>query len=209
MKQLQYSAKKSYMAQGSRVKVSVSPMACVYLSLILLAIPLRWFIAWVIAAGFHELFHGIALWLYGIEIERIDIGIHGAKIQTFDLAPDQMVICALAGPLGGVLLLSLWHYFPRLALCALVQTLFNLIPILPLDGGQALQGLLRLILPERWVNIVNKAIEFILFAVLIAVSILSIVTWKLGILPLLFTAALAIHRKNRKIPCKWSGIKVQ
>lgn len=209
MKQLQYSAKKSYMVQGSRIKVSVSPMAYVYLSLILLVIPLRWALAWVLAAGFHELFHGIALWLCGIEIERIDVGIHGAKIQTLDLAPAQMVICALAGPLGGVLLLSLWHYFPRLALCALVQTLFNLIPILPLDGGQVLGGLLRLVLPERWVYTTNKAVEFIIFAVLITISILAIVSWKLGIFPLLLTAALAIHRKNRKIPCKWSGIKVQ
>lgn len=209
MKQLQYFVKKSYMAQGSSMKVYVSSMACVYLSLILLAIPLRWVFAWVFAAGFHELLHVIALWLYGIKIEHIEIGLYGAKIQTLDLAPDQMVICALAGPLGGVLLLSLWRYFPRLALCALAQTLFNLVPILPLDGGQALQGLLRLILPERWVNTANKAIEFILFTALTAVSILAIVTWKLGILPLLLTTALAIHRKNRKIPCKWGALKVQ
>lgn len=196
------------MAQGSRIKISLSPMACVYLSLILLAIPVSWVLAWLAAAAFHELFHCIALWLCKKEIERIDIGIHGAKIRTSDLSPGQIVFCAFAGPLGGILLL-LFHIFPKVALCAFVQTLFNLIPILPLDGGQALHGLLRLVLPERRLESTYKAIEVLIFAVLITISILAAFLWKLGILPLLLTAALAIRRKKRKIPCKWSSVKVQ
>jgi len=183
-------------------------MACVYLSLILLAIPVRWVLAWMAAAAFHELFHCIALRLCKKEIERIDIGIHGAKIRTSDLSPGQIVFCAFAGPLGGILLL-LFHVFPRVALCAFVQTLFNLIPILPLDGGQALHGILQLVLPDRWIETTYKAIETLIFAALITISIMATVSWKLGILPLLLTAALAIRRKKRKIPCKWSGVKVQ
>lgn len=197
------------MAQGSRIRISFSPIACVYLSLVLLAIPVSWVLAWLAAAAFHELFHCIALWLCEKDIESIDIGIHGAKIRTSDLTPGEIVFCAFAGPLGGILLLLLFRVFPRVAVCAFVQTLFNLIPILPLDGGQALHGLLRLVLPERRLESTYKAIEVLIFAALITISILAAFLWKLGILPLLLTAALAIRRKKRKIPCKWSGVKVQ
>ena len=196
------------MAQGSRIRISFSPIACVYLSLILLAIPVSWVLAWLAAAAFHELFHCIALRLCKKDIESIDIGIHGAKIRTSDLSPGQIVFCAFAGPLGGILLL-LFRVFPRVAVCAFVQTLFNLIPILPLDGGQALHGLLRLVLPERRIETTYKAIETLIFAALITISILAAFLWKLGILPLLLTAALTIRRKKRKIPCKWSSVKVQ
>lgn len=196
------------MAQGSRINVSVSPMACVYLSIILLVIPVRWVLAWLAAAAVHEFFHCIALRLCKKEIESIDIGIYGAKIRTSDLTPGQIVFCAFAGPLGGILLL-LFHVFPRVALCAFVQTLFNLIPILPLDGGQALYGLLQLVLPERRIECTYKVIEALIFAALTTISIMATVSWKLGILPLLLTAALAIRRKKRKIPCKWSGVTVQ
>lgn len=64
------------------------------------------------------------------------------QIHTGDMSPAEAVICALSGPLGGLLLTLTIGYLPRLALCALVQSIFNLLPFYPLDGGRALRAML-------------------------------------------------------------------
>lgn len=106
----------------------------------LLLLGWRWTAALIGAAVIHEAGHLIALWACGVRVSRITVGPSGAKIETGPMEPGQELFCALAGPAAGLMVCLFWRFAPRLALCALVQSAFNLLPIYPVDGGRALRA---------------------------------------------------------------------
>ena len=91
--------------------------------------------------------------------------------------------------------------FPEAALCGLVQGLFNLLPLYPMDGGRVISGLI----PEKgriWVE--NTTI-----ALLLSLGIYTAWWLKLGISALFPVLILAIGSLGRKIPCKATKKAVQ
>lgn len=119
-----------------KTRIEVAPGAWFFWALLLLVLPINWLAAAVCAAAVHELCHIGAVKLWGGEITRFSIGTAGAVLEAAPMSRGKNLFCTLAGPLGGGLLVLLMPRFPRLALCALVQTVFNLLPVLPLDGGR-------------------------------------------------------------------------
>ena len=200
--QWQYSAKRYYMVLGSKIPIQISSKACIYAAVLLMAVPFPWLLSWVIAAVWHELCHCIALILCSKNIDGIVIDVYGAKIHAAALEPAQTVFSALAGPLGGCLLIFLYHHFPRVSICALCQTIVNLLPIFPLDGGRALFAFFQMLFTETQLKIISNTIQVLILGVLTIISILSVFVWNLGLLPLILTVSLVIRTKKRKIPCK-------
>ncbi len=108
----------------------------------------------------HELAHVVVARLNRIPIERLELYPFGGALRIADLElaePMAEATTALAGPLQNFLLLGLGQLLagagiadePRLEFFLhvnLVMGLFNLLPILPLDGGRVA----RLILGNRW-----------------------------------------------------------
>jgi len=127
------------------VRVDVS--ACLMGAFLLLTLPLNWLLSALAAAAFHELCHGAAILLLGGRIWGVRIGAGGAVMETEPLSSGKELVCALAGPAGSLLLVLTFRIFPRVAVCALVQGAFNLLPVFPLDGGRALRAGLCLVLP--------------------------------------------------------------
>lgn len=198
--QSQHFVKRFWMARKSYIKIS--PQLYVLAAIIILTVPLPWLVGWILAVVIHELFHCIALCLIGKEIENIQFGLDGAKIYTGKLSDWQTVFCALAGPAGGFFLLSIKFILPEAALCSLLLSVYNLIPIFPLDGGRAFRGMMHIILPDPINNTVTAIIEKIVLVVMCILCLFAAFAWKLGIIPLLFAMLFVTKMCKIKIPCK-------
>lgn len=115
----------------------------------ILLIPGRWLFGAAAAACVHEAGHVLAVVLLGGKLQWILIGPFGAKIRAEGIEGYREALCALAGPVGSFLCLLLIRKFPVFGLCALVQGIFNLLPVYPLDGGRVLSCLFRGILRKK------------------------------------------------------------
>lgn len=121
--------------------LKIQPQVGVYLSLMLLLIPLRWAFSWIFALTAHEVFHYLAIRLFGKRIRGIIITCSGITMHSEALLPSEYALCAISGPLGGFLLSVLATRFPRVAICGFIQSIYNLLPIRPLDGSHFLYAL--------------------------------------------------------------------
>ena len=111
------------------------------LALMLLLFPLGLVAGIALAALIPEGGHLLGLRLAGGRVLAIKLHIGGARIETAPMPPGRAALCALAGPGAGALTIFVWRFFPELALAGLVQTVFNLLPVYPLDGGQVVRNI--------------------------------------------------------------------
>ena len=128
--------------------------------------PFQWsiLVSWLVVAFFsillHELGHALVFRHYGIRPSISIQGFGGLTSGSGELSPGQHVFVSLAGPLSVLILIGLpaawiWHsgsVTSDLGVAVLRQVLFinigwsllNLLPILPLDGGNVAMSLLDL-----------------------------------------------------------------
>lgn len=184
--------------QNKFPSIHVSGSFCVYLSVILLLLPLRWTCAFLLSAITHELFHLFAAFLLGIRINRIELGSSGAKIYTPPLTDLQELLCALSGPVGGLLPVILLRIYPEAALWALLLTVYNMLPIYPSDGGRALRSTLYIFLPLKIADKICYAVEFATGMGMIILGIYAAFVLKLGITVLIICIQPLIRRKIPK-----------
>ena len=182
------------MGQGFNIRCS--PQFCVFAATMLFLVPLPWVIGWLVAVMIHESFHCIALLLCGKTVYGICVGIDGAKILAEDLNWGQTVFCALAGPVGGLMLILVAGIFPHLAVCGLLQSVYNLIPVFPLDGGRAFQAVMHLLFREEVAEKLCTGAKILTCLCVLAVGLSSIWIWHLGFLP--FVLAVAFVLRVRK-----------
>ena len=166
-------------------RIFVSGGACLYLCGMLLLLPLPWIGAVVLAAVVHELGHYAIIRLFCEKPSLVRIYTYAAQIQLPEMDRWKELLCAIAGPVAGLSLLLTARWLPRTAVCALGQSIFNLVPICPLDGGRALQCVLSFFLPPPkvalWCNIVALCFKCVGAGLAIWCSF----RYDLGILPLL------------------------
>jgi Zn-dependent protease len=114
----------------------------------------------------HELGHSLMARSQGIEVNSITLFLFGgmASIERESRTPQEALWVAIAGPAVSFLLfclLSLTSHLPylnvdltyiceHLAIINLFLAVFNLIPGLPLDGGQILKALVWQATGDRW-----------------------------------------------------------
>lgn len=110
-------------------------------ALMLLLFPLRFLLGVLLAAAIHECGHLLAIRLAGGRVRHIRLRPGGISIEAAPMERGKETLCALAGPAAGTLTILAWRAFPELALAGLVQTVFNLIPIYPLDGGRVARNI--------------------------------------------------------------------
>lgn len=181
--------------------ICVQPSAFILMAALILLLPLDWLAAAVLAATVHELGHLAAIYALGCRPESISIGGAGAKICTGLLEGKAAFFSIAAGPAASFLLLSLCRFFPKLALCGLIQGMFNLIPVYPMDGGRLLHFLLRRFCPRQAEGIFRFVQRAILGGLLI-LSWMMAVRRKEGFLPVLVCITVLFRLLLLKIPCK-------
>ena len=163
----------------------------------LLLLPLNWLLAAATAAFFHEICHYFALRLCGVPIFRIRIRGGGAVMDTAPMSLRQEFCCALAGPLGGLLLLLFFRQIPRIAICAAAQSLFNLLPLYPMDGGRALRCVAYRLMPKKAELCIVWTARLCLGGILV-LGLIATFRYHLGLLPLILAFGLCIRSKYEK-----------
>ena len=102
------------------------------------------FAALVPAVAIHELGHIALLRLSGAQLTRLRLDVFGCRLDYHgELSREWMLCAVLAGPAAGLVygLAALaigGEYGETTGVVSFLLTAFNLLPILPLDGGRAL-----------------------------------------------------------------------
>lgn len=131
---------------------------------------------WGLAACvLHELGHIAAAAVFGGRVERLSLTVVGAELRIDYRVPLTYVqdsLVALAGPgtnllAGGLFLALNWELAAALTLAVGV---FNLLPILPLDGGRVVYGLIADRLDPDWAERLMTALSGCLVGVLVGVG---------------------------------------
>ena len=183
----------------NNLQLIITPGAWILGALMLLILPLNWLLAAGTAAFLHELCHYLALRLCAVPVFRVQISGRGAMMDTAPMGLRQEFLCALAGPLGGLFLLLFIRHIPRIAICAGVQSLFNLLPVYPLDGGRALRCLARRYLPSDGAALLLKWTARLCLGGIVVLGLLAAIRYHLGLLPLLLAIILCIRTKKEKL----------
>ena len=125
-------------------EISVGAGALFALGGLILLMPPQWVAGLLLAELVHELGHILAIRALGERICAIRFSLWGAKIETGYMAPGKVLLCALAGPGAGGMMVLFLPVFPALGVCAGVQTAFNLLPLPGFDGARILGALAAL-----------------------------------------------------------------
>lgn len=193
----------------NKVNFMIQPDFCIALAAAVLFVPLGWLFAWTGAVLIHEIGHYISARLLGCNVRQIQLGASGVKMRTDPMTEQEVLLCALSGPMCGLLTILLIRRVPQLAVCGVLQSAFNLLPILPLDGGRALQSIFTANKRSKLGFRVNTWLTVIVVG-LFAVFVLYI-SWAMKrmiwTVVLLFPLILRMNELN--LPCKPVKEKVQ
>lgn len=186
----------------------VDAAAFLWLAFLLLTVPANWLLAAVFAAGFHELCHILSLRLFRGRIRRVHVHWNGCVMEAEAMDAKSQFLSILAGPLGSLSLVLLGSATPKIAVCGLIQGLFNLIPLRNLDGGRLLREILCFLCPDK-VEAILEGTE-ILLRLAVSCLILLITHFRLlNPVPGFLLTIWNIRATVRKFPCKPKKIRVQ
>ena len=204
------------MSHNAPVKIQVSPSAPLLLALfVMLSSPLL-LSALLLAALCHELGHYGMLRRLRARISAVRITALGAEMQVAGrLSYGGELLAAAAGPVTNLLLaLPLayggrqWEVLYLFAGAQLVLGVFNLLPILPLDGGSVLWNLLAWLTEPYTADRVTGIISFGMAALL---TLAAAAALRKGGSPflLLASAALLWHTIAANRGCQTAAKKVK
>lgn len=188
--------------------IQIQPATYLLWALLLLILPVEWLAAAVTAAVVHELGHIFLLYFSGGKVTGIKVRSDGCVIETGSMGFWSQFFSILAGPTGSFGLLCLCNIMPKVALCGFFQGIYNLLPVLPFDGGRLVRLLTYRFCPKQ------SDIILSFMTVVVCLFILSLAAWltvfaSAGLWPTIMALMFNIRMMLRKTPCKHPGIGVQ
>lgn len=176
-------------------KLTVSAGFCIGLAAAVLLLPLPWLLACLFAAFIHESCHCLAIRLCAGQHTRVHIHTFAARMPLPDMSRSKELFCALAGPLGSLSLLLFAKWLPRVSICAAMQSMYNLLPVYPLDGGRALECALAICLPPPVTERICRIVEICCKVAIAILAMYGCFRLHLGVFPLLLAAVLLVRIK--------------
>lgn len=176
----------------NRIKIEASPGFLLLLGVLFWLDEEVGLLPWGLAACiFHELGHIAAAAAFGGRVESLSLTVVGAELRIGYRIPLSYVrdsLVALAGPganllVGGLFLALNWELAAALTL---VVGVFNLLPILPLDGGRVVYGLIADQLDPDWAERLMTALSSCLVGMLVGAGTVAAAYY--ANVTLLFTA---------------------
>lgn len=126
-------------------KVRIHDSFWLLIAVVFLLDPNYTFLYFLLAAAVHELGHFSMIALYRGTVTQFDISAAGGFMQYHlpKLSAASDIWIALGGPAAGFLLWLIAGFFhwELLSGASLLLSVFNLLPIAPLDGGKAIESL--------------------------------------------------------------------
>ena len=147
------------------------------------------------AAIFHEFCHYAAIRLLTGNRSNVRLFSYAAHMNLPEMSCGAEILCSLVGPIGGILLGMLWLWFPRLAMAGVLQSVYNLLPIYPLDGGRVLRCLLKIAASPPKAEIIEYALAFLCRIGILAVGLYGWIGLEYGPFCLLFSILMVIRIK--------------
>ncbi len=157
-----------------RFSLDIRPGAVALLAGLYFLLPLRWCARLALAVTVHELGHVAALVLCGAEIYGLRMEGCGLALRC---APPEgavrTIAAAISGPAAGVGLFCILRGlgYPEGADLSLLYTCVNLLPVLPLDGGRALQAAAAALAGEHAAERLLDVLGLVLPAVLMGLGV--------------------------------------
>lgn len=179
------------------MQIRYNGIAPVFAAVMVLVLPLPWFLSIIAAAVIHELCHYLAICATGNRVYELFLTHRGAVMRASPLSDTEELFCAISGPLGSFLLFLCYPWVPRLAICAGVQGFFNLLPLYPLDGGRVFRILMRKWFPAHAVSIC-RWIQWLVITVIFLAGLYFSVCFRLGSGPVCLSALLLFRVLSEK-----------
>ena len=150
----------------------------------------------------HELSHAAALLLLGQRVTGISFDARGLCIgYDGTCSPLGHILAALAGPLGGALYalagLTDVPWLKQSACLSLLLTAFNLLPLMPLDGGRVFSQLCVLALGKTRGERLCRTVSAALLTLLLLGGVI-LAAWKKSTAPLAAAIWLLLFRDDEE-----------
>ncbi len=182
------------------------PLTYIICAFCMVLLPWRCIAAWAFSVVIHECGHLVACRLCGAKKYDIQILPHGMKILAAGMSNTKQLICSVAGPFAGLIILLFAKWIPLAAMFSGILSVFNLLPITNSDGYQVLRCVLCLFTSQknadRVCQIANIVSRVLLCCLVLYIS--WILCWPIGII---FCVLLMLRAKRN--PCKESALQVQ
>lgn len=173
--------------------IEVSAWAVAFLCLLFYIDPYGVFTPFLFAVSAHELGHLLLCKITGTRISAFRIGAAGAELQAQFSSYSAELLSTAAGPAINLLLSAAFiHIWFKFSLVNLFLAMYNLLPILPLDGGHILHMLLLRIFPFETAERLSCLIQWISLLVCVGWGVAATALYHYGLWPCLFAALLLL-----------------